>query len=189
MILDRREVMRYLRMGNAPEDAEFSAQLDAVAAKVMAVMRPRAHWLRQPIVRNADGTYAVGPLTLNSVKLAKALEGFDEAFLFIATLGSEVDALTRRLSVISAAEHLIADAVANSLIETWSDECCARIAAENHVRLGFRFAPGYGDLPLDVQRPLLTALDSARSAGVSLGASLMMNPLKSISAIIGAADL
>ena len=48
-----------------------------------------------------------------------------------------------------------------------------------------RFSPGYGDLPLDVQRPLFAALDVPRKIGVSLTDSLLMAPSKSVSAIIG----
>jgi len=48
-----------------------------------------------------------------------------------------------------------------------------------------RFSPGYGDLPLDYQRTLLSVLDTSRKIGVSLTDSLLMVPSKSVSAIVG----
>ena len=48
-----------------------------------------------------------------------------------------------------------------------------------------RFSPGYGDLPLETQRPLLQILDSGRRAGIVLSDTMLMIPSKSVSAIIG----
>ena len=48
-----------------------------------------------------------------------------------------------------------------------------------------RFSPGYGDLSLDTQKKLLSALDSQRKIGITLTESLLMLPTKSVSAIIG----
>ena len=47
------------------------------------------------------------------------------------------------------------------------------------------FSPGYGDLPLDLQREIFAALDCPKRIGVSLNESLLMSPSKSVSAIIG----
>ena len=51
-----------------------------------------------------------------------------------------------------------------------------------------RFSPGYGDLPLDVQSPLLALTDATRRLGVTLSESNLMNPLKSVTAVIGLSD-
>ena len=46
----------------------------------------------------------------------------------------------------------------------------------------------YGDLPLDVQSPLLALTDATRRLGVTLSESNLMNPLKSVTAVIGLSD-
>lgn len=51
-----------------------------------------------------------------------------------------------------------------------------------------RFSPGYGDLPLALQRDIFHALDCARKIGLTLNDSLMMSPAKSVTAIIGITD-
>ena len=50
-----------------------------------------------------------------------------------------------------------------------------------------RFSPGYGDFPLSMQTPIFDALDCPRKIGVSLNASLLMSPSKSVTAVIGLA--
>ena len=46
----------------------------------------------------------------------------------------------------------------------------------------------FGDLPLDVQSPLLALTDATRRLGVTLSESNLMNPLKSVTAVIGLSD-
>ena len=49
-----------------------------------------------------------------------------------------------------------------------------------------RFSPGYGDLPLALQREVFAALDCPRRIGLTLSDSLLMSPTKSVTALIGA---
>ena len=48
-----------------------------------------------------------------------------------------------------------------------------------------RFSPGYGDLPLDLQPALCAALDAQRRLGLTVTDSLLLNPVKSVTAVIG----
>ena len=52
-----------------------------------------------------------------------------------------------------------------------------------------RFGPGYGDLPLSAQKKLCAALDTGRRIGLSLSPSLLMIPGKSVTAVLGIADM
>ena len=52
----------------------------------------------------------------------------------------------------------------------------------------FRYSPGYGDLPLELQNPLLDLLDAPRRVGLCASASHILTPRKSVTAILGAAD-
>ena len=52
----------------------------------------------------------------------------------------------------------------------------------------FRYSPGYGDLPLEVQGPLLELLDAPRRAGLCATQTHLLTPRKSVTAILGAAD-
>ena len=190
--VDRAAVLRYLHMGGVTPDDALAERLDRVEAAVLAAARPRAYWRLETVTFAADGTYAVGPLRLASRDLARHLNGCAHAYLFCATIGAEVDALTRRYAQTSGADALMAHAVGATLVEAWCDACEEKLLAEPAVageRLRFRFAPGYGDLPLAVQRELLGLLDSARRAGIVLTDDLLMIPSKSVSAIIGVAGV
>jgi cobalamin-dependent methionine synthase I len=48
-----------------------------------------------------------------------------------------------------------------------------------------RFSPGYGDLPLEFQKTVFLLLNPEKYIGLTLSESLLMTPIKSVSAIIG----
>lgn len=48
-----------------------------------------------------------------------------------------------------------------------------------------RFSPGYGDLPLALQPDLLNFLNAQRWVGITVGKTLLMSPMKSVTAIMG----
>ena len=189
MTIDRAETLRYLRMGTTEPDAELTRRLARVESEILASCRPVAYWRLESIAVGAEpGQLAIGPLEVRSCGLSRVLQGCRHAFLFCATLGAGVDALLRRYSQTSGADALMAQAVATAAVEAYCDECQARLLAEPAVKgefLRMRFSPGYGDLPLETQRPLLQILDSGRRAGIVLTETFLMIPSKSVSAIIG----
>ena len=71
-----------------------------------------------------------------------------------------------------------------SLCDAFDEEVKA-VCKEHGKETRFRYSPGYGDWPLEVQRRLFELLDAPRKVGVSLTDSLLMVPSKSVSAIIG----
>ena len=75
-------------------------------------------------------------------------------------------------------------AIGAERIESLCDAFCAEREAEG-LRLRPRFSPGYGDLPLELQRDLFRGLDCSRKIGLTLNESLLMSPSKSVTAIAG----
>ncbi len=118
-----------------------------------------------------------------SENLIKNLGQCERAAVFAVTLGSDVDRLLIKLGKLMPSEQFVTDAIASALAETACDE------AEKHIFDGIshspRFSPGYGDLPLETQKPLLTFLDAEKTVGITLSPSLLMTPTKSITAIAG----
>jgi cobalamin-dependent methionine synthase I len=102
------------------------------------------------------------------------------------TLGVGIDMLLRRKSVTSPSEHFVCDGVASALAEAAADEA-ERIFLEGGGHRP-RFSPGYGDLPLTIQRDVLSLCDAERLLGIRLTDTLLMIPTKSITAIIGRCD-
>ena len=120
--------------------------------------------------------------------LAKHLEGCDKAVLFAATVGLEIDRMIARFSHSSPAKALILGAIGSERIESLCDLFCADIKEQTKREGKYtrpRFSPGYGDLPLLMQRDIFKVLDCPRKIGLSLNESMLMSPSKSVTAFIG----
>ncbi len=105
-----------------------------------------------------------------------------EAFLLGVTLGMGVERLLMRLRT-SVGEHFITDALASAMAESLCDTVNEGLAEQ--AALIPRFSPGYGDVPLWVQKPLLTRLQADKTLGILLNDAYLMMPTKSITAIVG----
>lgn len=174
------EVLRYLGHGGQVLSAELRERLDAMVARCAEVARPA-------LVRRS---FAVGdlPLSLPGNDIARHLATATEVVLFAATLGHGVDRELRRLAVANPLGEVLFDAAATAAIERVADEQEARVraeAAERGLFCSWRFSPGYGDLPLDVQSSFLAVLDATRRLGITLTPSSLMVPSKSVTALIG----
>ncbi len=183
--IDRQETLRYLGMASAQPDAAFLLRLEAVEKAVVAVARPQACWRLVPVLVE-EAACRVDNLIFPGFCLARALKGCSQAFLFAATLGTEVDALLRRYGQIAPADLVMAQAAAAALIESYCDQCEEKMKAEvPGAVLRPRFSPGYGDFSLAHQSDLLGSLDATKRIGLTRTDANLMIPSKSVSAIIG----
>ena len=183
------EVLRC--MGCPPEKADgvLTAQVESCARELLAAARPRWSWRAAEIALEADGVRLEGGLLLPGGDLKAHLAGCERAVLFCATLGAEADALIRRTERLDMAKALILDCCASAAVE----EVCDQIEAELQGKFPgcsfpFRYSPGYGDLPLEIQGPLLDLLDAPRRAGLCATANHLLTPRKSVTAILGVAE-
>ena len=133
------------------------------------------------IIRTDNGI-DLGFGEINSKNLTKNLGQSKSAVIFAVTLGADVDRLLIKLGKIMPSEQFVTDAIASALAESACDEAEKAIFSTAHSP---RFSPGYGDLPLEIQKPLLSFLDAERTLGITLSPSLLMTPTKSITAISG----
>lgn len=124
----------------------------------------------------------------DSRALRRRLEGCDGIILFAATAGMEMDRLILRAKALSPLHGLMMHAIGAAIIEEACDRLCEQLAERFPGRaLRPRFSPGYGDLPLSLQRDVFAALDCERRLGLTLTDSLLMVPGKSVTAILGIA--
>ena len=181
---DEKEILRYAMMpaaAPAPADLPLAECLEAARGAA----RCRAVWARYPLAWTENGLDLGFALTA-SRSLRRHLAGCTEILLFACTAGAEMDRRIAREKVISPVRGLLMSAVGSQQAESACDRLCAMFAAEYpDRRLTDRFSPGYGDLPLSVQREVFSALDCERTVGVTLTESLLMQPVKSVTAIIG----
>lgn len=181
---DEKEILRYAMLPSfAPAPEELPLQECLKAAKGAA--QCRAVWRRYPLTRDGD-TLDLGFARTDSRDLKQHLEGCTEILLFACTAGAETDRRIARAKLQSPAKGLLMHAIGAQQVEGGCDLLCRRLAEQfPDRRLTDRFSPGYGDLPLSMQRDVMAALDCGRTVGITLTESLLMTPSKSVTAIIG----
>ena len=187
--LNTDEILRY--MGCPPEraDAGLRAQVEDCAGELLGVVRPRWRERTVELSFEAGGVRLESGLLLPGEDLKRHLAGCGRAAVFCATLGAETDALIRRAERLDMGRALALDCCASAAVE----EICDRIEEELHSKFPgcsfpFRYSPGYGDLPLELQGPLLELLDAPRRVGLCASANHILTPRKSVTAILGIAD-
>ncbi len=179
------EALRYLGVkGRPPED--ITAQVEQAFALLLPHCQPRSVWR----VLDKNQLAELG-LELPGQDIHQLLRDCGNVVLFALTLGPGPEGLIRREGLRSPTAALILDACASAACEQACDELQAQLEARLCAEGLFstdRFSPGYGDLPLTVQQPLLELLDAQRRCGITLSRTCIMSPSKSVTAIFGLAD-
>jgi 5-methyltetrahydrofolate--homocysteine methyltransferase len=174
--IDITEALYYMGFrGNTPDEPMMSA-IKRCETALLPVLSPRY------IMKVAD----INCDLLVGDDIKEFTAGCEKAVFFCVTLGASVDRRIDLLSITSPSDALITDSLANAAVE----QCCDMVekiivetfADYTHTE---RYSPGYGDYPLEMQPRILAFLAAERQIGVRAGESLMMSPLKSVSAVVG----
>ena len=154
----------------------------ALAQELQSRITPRFTW------RAVDLTSHCGLRLADSELAARVLADCHTAAVLVCTLGAEFDLWLRQVQMRDMARAAMLDALGSAYVEAGCD------AAEDAIRARFpgmhltdRFSPGYGDFPLAAQMELAEFAGAVR-IGVTVTPSLLMNPQKSVTAVIGIAD-
>ena len=183
--VNRREVLRYA--GAKEETPELAALLDETYALAQPLLTGTVCWSFFPVTEK-NTVLNLGFTETKSQALCRNLAGCHQIAVFAATLGLGLDRLIARYGFQSPATMLMLQALGAERIEALCDTFCEWLrqdAAKNALHPVPRFSPGYGDLPLDMQRDIFRVLDCPRKIGLTLNESLLMSPSKSVTAIVG----
>ncbi len=180
-----KEVMRYLGQGQ-----NESAVYDYVEECLGEVQNALSYKVCYRIFDLAEYEehLDLGFAKVGSRDLRRNLKGCEKIILFGATVGLGIDKLIAKYSIISPTKALIFDAIGTERIEALADAFNEDIKKQTQEKGYFtkpRFSAGYGDLPLELQKDIFTALDCGRKIGLTLCDSFIMSPTKSVTAIIG----
>lgn len=182
------EALRYLGAADAPEPLrrQTAAEMESLRSR----LRPRYAYRVWDLDFHPDGIRLTGTaLVLRGDTAGRMLETCSRAALLACTLGTRFDQLLTAAQARDMARAVILDACGSALVEQGCDEAEAELSAHFPGRyLTDRFSPGYGDLPLDLQQQLCAALDTPRRLGLHVTESLLLNPVKSVTAIVGISD-
>lgn len=178
----REETLRYLRYTDQVITQEQDALIDSAIAEVLEYASPRTvHRIFD--LNEKDGLLTIdAELDLHFSDLQKLLSGCGSCLLIAGTLGVQLDQRMRYVSRFDMAKYVIMDAAANALVEEICDTLQQSLP---FASLTFRFSPGYGDVPIALQKQLLQVLDAGRRIGLTLTSNMLMMPQKSISGIVG----
>lgn len=189
MELDVLEALRYLGAGDCPPE-RARHEMAAVARELTERLWPKFTYRVFTLEHETEGIRLREADLLLAGKLADTmLAQCGRAAVVACTLGAEFDALLRKEQVRDMAKAAMLNACGSALVEAGCDEAEREIGARfPNLFLTDRFSPGYGDLPLNLQPELCAALDTQRRLGLHVTDSCLMNPAKSVTAVIGLAD-
>jgi hypothetical protein len=185
--IDERETERYLGVRGAEVNDEVLSCIRVVSKELQNISRPRWTGTSLPL-SFAEGFPVIDGTVRRSKALAKNLQGCEEVILFAATIGPGCDRLIQRYEAVSVTKAAIAQAAGSAMIEAYVSGINEDLRKDAELRGLYarpRFSPGYGDLPLEMQKDFSRILDMPKTIGVRLCESLLMVPSKSVTALIG----
>ena len=187
MRINEKDALRYLGIREA--DEATLAQAKETARKLEKRIRPRYLFQDFSLEIREDSAYLPeADLPLPGRLARNMLAECEKAALLVCTLGTEFDRLLRAAQARDMAQAVMLDACGSAYVEAGCDEAEAEIAARHPgLYLTDRFSPGYGDLPLSLQPRLLCVLNAEKRLGVYALDSCLLNPVKSVTAVIGLA--
>ena len=186
--IPREEVLRYLGCPGT-EDPATLALVEGCSARLLAAARPKWTYRVFDLAVQTDGVRLDCGLLLPGRDLAAHLRGCSRAALLAATLSAPVDALLRRAQAEDLAAAVALDCCATAAVEAVCDSAEAEIRSQfPGCSFSFRFSPGYGDLPIELQDPILRLLDAPRRMGLCATDRHILTPRKSVTAILGISD-
>lgn len=178
----REETLRYLHYSDQVITKEQDDLINSAVAEVIDYANPRTVH-RVFDLEEKNGLLAIdAEIDLHYSDLQKLLMGCRSCLLIAGTLGVPLDQRMRYYAGFDMARYVVMDAAASALIE---ETCDLLQESLPFSPLTFRFSPGYGDVPLTMQKQLLHVLDAGRRIGLTLTPAMLMLPQKSISGIVG----
>ena len=182
---DAAEALRYARAGRG--DTATEALLCDAYREAEGQLTYSVVYRILDVTAEGDAV-AVGPIQATSRTLSGALSASRRAILLAATVGARFDRLLLREGRLSPARALLLEAIGAERIEALLDAFAAHMGDALGARLSRRVSPGYGDLPLTLQKEIFPLLDCERRLGLTLSDTLLMSPKKSVTALCGIID-
>lgn len=190
--VDKSEALRYLGYAGQRTDDVLDARIDELIAECERSSKPAFVYRVFPVEEASDGLRLVGSsLLLAGDAIRDHLRGARECAVMACTLGLANEAAAQRMKARSALDALVFGAAGSSLVECVADACEAAIvaeAAQRGLHTSWRFSPGYGDLPLNVQPVIVRTLEADKKLGMTATDTNLLIPVKSVTAFVGLFD-
>lgn len=179
--VNEKEILRYARCGDG--DQQTRKLMQECLAEAEGILQGKVCYGKLPC-HVAGERCDLEAFSLESRDLSKNLQGCSRVVLFAATLGVGMDRLIAKYQRLSPAKAVMLHAIGAERIEGVCDGFCRQLAEEKG-KCRPRFSPGYGDVPLDIQKQFFALLQCEKHVGLYLNDSLLMSPSKSVTAFVG----
>ena len=182
------ESLPFLGMNKEPSPQEKEL-IEHYLIKIKQLTQPIGTWKTFAVKARESARIhlAETPLQIVGSSTSEHFQSCEQITLLAATLGAEIDQLLSRLSSENPAHALIADAVASSAIEFFTEQFDLYLSTQIRHKGFFptaRFSPGYGNWPLNWQKEFLSSVKGEK-IGLTTTDYFILKPTKSITAAIG----
>lgn len=190
--INRDEVLRYLGYRNQVIDENILRLIDECIDETRYLAESRYVYKFFEIDNdNGKITLRNSKIELSGKNIFDHLKDSKVCILMSATTGSAIDMKIRYYEKINMTKALILDACASTAIEEVCDNAGSEIKEKlinQNKTITSRFSPGYGDLPMDLQRQFILVLEAGKAIGLTASSSNILIPRKSVTAIMGIID-
>ncbi len=188
--IDPEEILRLLGEQEGMIDAHTTGLVEKYITECLRISSPAgAFALTEALESRLAEEISIPGLIFDSGNIIHLMLQHSEKYaLFLVTAGPEPELLAR--SLISEGNYLdgyIVDLVASTLVDLAADqvqEQVRKMANLGGLKITNRYSPGYCSWNVEEQQKLFSLFPKG-CCGITLSASSLMNPMKSISGIIG----
>ena len=182
--IDAAETRRYAGLKKAENFGEKNI-LDA-CAEALLLIEVRGAW--EVYDYNNHNVMSEPPFEIVGKSIIKHLDACEKVICMAATVGSEIEReINKKFERGEYLASVLLDAAATVAVEQAADlmeKNFAAIFSKDGYKMRWRFSPGYGDWNLTAQEKLFK-ICGAEQIGLKLSSAMMLEPRKSITAIIG----
>lgn len=179
--IDRTQAFRYMGLHGEP-DSQMLRTADICEKKLLSAVKPRYCW--KAFQKESLKTILIGQDIQNHLELCS------QVILFCATLSQSADTCIRIAQTSDVLAGMMTDAMASALTEQLCDEAEAEILSQFPDKFStWRFSPGYGDMPLEIQPDFLRIINADKRLGICVSEGGLLIPTKSVTAVVGLSDV
>jgi hypothetical protein len=187
LALDRNDLMASLGYPAAQSIArELPRQIEPAILLGWPYLRPRATYSIYGVQSQSALAIRIGGVSITG-QIGGFLQGASRVGVFVVTVGQEI-------SLQSEAATTSGDLVSSWALDglgSWAAEATAQalmVRLESHLAasesISMRYSPGYCGMNLAQQRAIFQLVQAA-AVGVTLLPSMLMQPMKSVSGLVG----
>ena len=183
------ELARYLHAADAEHPVYESMSRRLTRLRECGLTAAGGYRILPAAADLSRGAVTVGSTELMmGVQVCGYMKGVESAALFVCTAGEVFTEMSHSLNAEGDfLEAYVVDAIGSLTVERAMDNIQHELEQDMACRglhISNRYSPGYCNWPLSGQRALFGAIGE-HDTGVTLSATCLMSPIKSVSGIIG----